>query len=169
MRIVGAPLLAQVLAAGSLPGVSDLMRGEGIEVSQAFADFSFGRGVLTVRDVRAAGPSIGLSAQGVVPFTSESPIAVSGAIAPAYQLNSFLGKAPLIGDLFVNRSGEGVIAVAYAVSGAPSSPRIAVNPLTALTPGFLRRLFEPRLHAPPASVGETVPEDPAQEGAGPTD
>ncbi|NWG91879.1 MAG: hypothetical protein HXY21_05155 [Parvularculaceae bacterium] len=63
-------------------------------------------------------------------------------MAPAYQINSFLGKAPLIGDLFVNRKGEGLLALSYEVEGAAAEPRVTVNPLSALAPGVLRRMFE---------------------------
>ncbi len=149
-QIVNMPLLARIFAAGSFLGLTDLMTGEGIQFEQAFADFSFDRGELTLEEFRAAGPSVGLSAGGSVSFGVDGAVNLAGAVAPAYQINSFLGKAPLIGDLFVNRSGEGVIALSYAVTGAPSEPTIAVNPLSALTPGVMRRMFE----TPPESMVE---------------
>ncbi len=143
LSLVGAPLLARIFAAGSLTGLVDLLNGDGIKISNASADFAFEDGEIRLDDARASGPSVGLTAQGAFQLNEPSRIALSGAVAPAYQINSFLGRAPLIGDLFVNRSGEGVLALAYEVAGDADNPRIFVKPLSALAPGVLRRMFEP--------------------------
>ncbi|MEO1013549.1 MAG: AsmA-like C-terminal region-containing protein [Pseudomonadota bacterium] len=141
-RIKRAPLLARVFAAGSLPGLSDLLTGDGIAVSEATAAFALDGGAVEIDGFRATGPSVGMTASGRVAFGPASDVDLSGAIAPAYGVNSLLGHAPLIGDLFVNRSGEGLIALAYDVSGPVGKPTISVNPLSALTPGVFRRMFE---------------------------
>lgn len=161
MRVVGAPLLARVFAAGSLTGLVDLLSDEGIELSRAFADFRFSKGVLTFQDARASGPSVGITVEGSIATGEDGSVDLHGAVAPAYQVNSFLGNAPIIGDIFVNRPGEGVVALAYDVRGQSDAPLVSVNPLSALTPGFLRRIFEGERVAPPA--GET-PVEPAQPG-----
>lgn len=143
IKIVGMPLLAKIFAAGSFTGLADILNGDGIEISQAFADFAFGDEAVILRDLRAAGPAVGLSAEGRIAAEANGGLDLNGAVAPVYQVNSFLGKAPLVGDLFVNRDGEGVVALSYAVSGNAATPTVTVNPLSALTPGFLRRIFEP--------------------------
>ena len=162
IKIVRMPLLAQIFAAGSFTGLSNLLNGDGIDISQAFAEFGFQDGALILRDLRAAGPSIGLSAEGRVAGEGAGGLDLNGAIAPVYQVNSFLGKTPILGELFVNKEGEGVVALSYKVSGAPSAPVVAVNPLSALTPGFLRRLFEPER----PSIEEMM-EEPPEENAEP--
>jgi hypothetical protein len=162
LRVVRAPLLARVFSAGSLTGLADLLNGEGIEISNAVAEFRFHKGSLFVKEARAAGPSVGITASGAVVAGDEGEVSLNGAIAPAYQVNSLLGKAPVIGDLFVNREGEGVLALAYQVSGPPSSPTVSVNPLSALTPGFLRRMFEPNLGVE-EEPAETTPDAPSTE------
>ncbi len=141
--IVDTPLLAQIFAAGSFTGLANLVNGDGIDISQAFAEFALREDALVLRDLRAAGPSVGLSAEGWIAGAAGGGIDLSGAVAPAYQVNSFLGKAPVIGDLFVNRDGEGVVALSYSVKGSVAAPKISVNPLSALAPGFMRRIFEP--------------------------
>jgi hypothetical protein len=50
---------------------------------------------------------------------------------------------PVIGDLLVSRRGEGVFGMTYSINGSVESPRVGVNPVSALTPGILRRIFEP--------------------------
>jgi hypothetical protein len=66
-----------------------------------------------------------------------------GAIAPAYAVNGFLGAIPGLGRLFVSREGEGILAFSYQVTGSLDAPKVTVNALSALTPGILRRMFEP--------------------------
>jgi hypothetical protein len=74
-------------------------------------------------------------------------------------VNSILGRTPVIGDLFVGREGEGVVALAYHVTGAVDAPTIAVNPLSALAPGFLRRMFDPVRSAPVEPAREPATPD----------
>ncbi|MGE0407750.1 MAG: AsmA-like C-terminal domain-containing protein [Amphiplicatus sp.] len=148
MRVVGAPLLARIFSAGSLGGLADLLNGEGIELNSASAAFDFKDGVFTLEEARAAGPSVGLTASGSIARGGHGGVDLNGAVAPVYQLNSMLGRAPVIGDLLVGREGEGVVALAYHVTGPVEAPTVAVNPLSALAPGFLRRMFEPAREAP---------------------
>ena len=54
-----------------------------------------------------------------------------------------LGNVPVIGDLLVSRRGEGVFGMTYSINGPAAQPRVGVNPVSALTPGILRRIFEP--------------------------
>ena len=61
-----------------------------------------------------------------------------GTLVPAYTINSVLGNIPILGTLLTGGEGEGVFALTYRVSGAPDSPTVSVNPLSALAPGFLR-------------------------------
>lgn len=142
LRVVKAPLFAKIFAAGSLTGLADLMSGEGIEFKNAMARFAIEDGAVRVMDARATGPSVGITAQGSFALEGDRAVTLSGAVAPAYQFNSFLGKAPVIGGLFVNRKGEGLLALSYDVSGPAAEPRVTVNPLSALAPGVFRRMFE---------------------------
>ena len=50
---------------------------------------------------------------------------------------------PVIGNLLVSRRGEGVFGMTYSINGPAAQPRVGVNPVSALTPGILRRIFEP--------------------------
>lgn len=160
MRVVGAPLLARIFAAGSLTGLVGLLNGEGIALNEAYARFGLTGGVVTVDEARATGPSVGITSAGSVATGEGGLVALSGAVAPAYQVNSLLGKAPLIGDILVNREGEGVVALSYNVAGPSAAPTVTVNPLSALTPGFLRRMFEGR--EPISPEGSENPETESQ-------
>ena len=49
----------------------------------------------------------------------------------------------MIGRLFSPERGGGlVVDQLFAVTGQDGDPQIVVNPLSALTPGFLRGLFD---------------------------
>ena len=36
---------------------------------------------------------------------------------------------------------EGLLAITFKISGAAASPTLTINPLSAVTPGFLRNIF----------------------------
>jgi len=67
---------------------------------------------------------------------------MDGILVPAYSTNSLLGDVPVIGDIFVGKKGEGIFALNYLVKGSFQKTQISVNPLSALTPGFLRGIFK---------------------------
>ena len=61
---------------------------------------------------------------------------------PAYGINSVLENVPLIGRVLTGREGEGVFGFSYRVGGTTDDLSLLVNPLSVLTPGILRRIFE---------------------------
>ncbi|MEM9837579.1 MAG: AsmA-like C-terminal domain-containing protein [Pseudomonadota bacterium] len=149
-----APTLARLLSIGSLDGLSDLLNGEGIRFDKLEGDVWMREGVMGFSDAKLVGSSLGISANGEVDLANGT-INIRGAIAPAYAVNSVLGALPGIGRLFVSREGEGVLAFAYSLTGPIDEPTISVNTLTALTPGILRRVFEP-VEDPTAGTREAL-------------
>jgi hypothetical protein len=90
-----------------------------------------------------AGPSLGLTGAGAYNLDRDD-LDVDGVIAPSPRLNlSMLGNVPVIGDLLISRRGEGVFGMTYSINGPAASPRVGVNPVSAMAPGILRRIFEP--------------------------
>ena len=65
-----------------------------------------------------------------------------GTLVPAYTANSVLGDIPILGDIFVQEKDGGLFALTYKVNGPFEQTQISVNPLSALTPGFLRGIFK---------------------------
>jgi hypothetical protein len=114
-------------------------------------------GKIKLTEARAWGPSMGLTADGTIDQTNDTMV-LTGTLVPAYAINSVLGNIPLLGQLLVGRKGEGVFGVTYRMSGPISEPNIEINPLSALTPGFLRRIFEFG-DKPPAPGAEPPPPD----------
>ena len=137
-----APLVARLLSVGSLDGLAGVLNGEGLRFDEVAGDFVLREGRLGLQDVRMTGSALGLSAGGEVDLSGRL-FDLSGAVAPAYGVNSVLGGIPGLGELFVSRRGEGVVAFGYAVEGPIAEPTVTVNTLSALTPGVFRRIFEP--------------------------
>lgn len=152
LRIRDAPGLAKLLTVGSFTGILDTMRGDGILFEQMKVPFRVTETRIHIEEAYMVGPAIGLTLRGEVdPQTDEAELA--GTIVPAYTINSILGNVPILGDLIVGRKGEGIFAATYAVKGQIDDPQVVVNPLAALAPGFLRRIFE---------FGSTLPEEQGQ-------
>jgi hypothetical protein len=164
--IVNQPFLTRLFSAGSLGGLIDLLQDKGIEVDRLDAPFSMHGGVLEIHDAQANGPSIGITADGYLDRRNDK-IALEGALAPVYGLNSVLGAIPLLGDVLVSKKGEGIIGMSYKVSGNADEPKVDVNPLSVLTPGILRRIFEGRPKAPPATAAAKPAAKPETDAAPP--
>jgi hypothetical protein len=139
-RVRDAPALGKLLQAMTLYGLVEVMQGPGLGFSRLVAPFRLTDDTLDLADARAFSPSLGLTAKGRIDLVAEQ-IDMQGTIVPAYFFNSLLGDIPLIGKLFSPERGGGLFAASYTVHGALNDPTVFVNPLTALTPGFLRGLF----------------------------
>jgi hypothetical protein len=135
-----APALGKLLQAATIYGVVDALRGPGLLFTDAVLPFRLEAGVLRLVDARAFSASLGLTARGTVD-TNANTLDLQGTVVPAYVVNAMLGRLPLIGRLFSAEQGGGLVAVDYGLRGPMASPAVSVNPLSALTPGFLRGLF----------------------------
>ncbi|MDX1710351.1 MAG: AsmA-like C-terminal domain-containing protein, partial [Rhodovibrionaceae bacterium] len=138
--MVEAPVMARILSIASLTGASDLLSGEGIRFTEATGNLRVKDGKISSKLLRAHGPALGLTAKGEVDLVADA-IDVEGTVVPAYSVNRFLGKIPLLGRVLTGGEGEGVVAVTYKVRGPVTEPEVSVNPLSVLTPGFLRGVF----------------------------
>ena len=150
-KLVNAPILTQMLSIGSLQGILNTMSGEGLKFDYFLVPFSLSDGTLHIRDARVSGPALGMTGDGEIYF-AERRLDLDGALVPAYTANSMLGGIPVLGDLLVGKKGEGVFALSYTVKGGFDKTQIAVNPLSALTPGFLRGIFKPKREKLPDDV-----------------
>lgn len=141
VRIREAPLLAQLLSVASLRGLTDILNGDGVLFTRIDAPLRMTGGRVELPGLRASGPAMGLTSRGwFEPKSGE--LSLDGVLVPSFGVNSALGGLPVIGDLFVSRQGEGLFAPIYSVRGDLSAARVSINPIAAITPGVLRRIFE---------------------------
>jgi hypothetical protein len=151
-QVVKAPVLARLLTAAALTGIPEVLAGDGIHFASLEAPFVLTEGTLALHDVRASGTSIGITVKGQADLDRDE-LALEGTIVPAYALNSVLGKLPVVGSLFTAEEGGGIFAMNYSIRGPTKDPAIGVNPLSVVTPGFLRRMFDV-FEPPPAKDGD---------------
>ncbi len=138
--IENAPVLAQLLTLASLTGFVDTLQGKGIAFTRLQAPFTLADDVITLKEAKTFGPAVGMSAEGKITFPGEK-LDIKGTVVPSYMLNTVLGKVPLIGDMLTG-GGEGIIGARYAIRGPAEEAKVSVNPLSILTPGFLRGVFD---------------------------
>lgn len=143
-QVVRLPAMARLLSsAGSLTGMVEMLNGDGIGFAALDAQMTYVGDRLQFTEGRMAGPSLGLTGAGSYDIRRDN-LDIDGVVAPSPMLNlSMLGSIPVIGDLLVSRRGEGVFGMTYSINGHAAEPRVGVNPVSALTPGILRRIFEP--------------------------
>ena len=156
VRMREAPFLTQVLSLASLRGLADTLSGEGVLFTSIEVPIVMAGNRTIVEGARANGPALGLTLNGWFQQDTDE-IRLSGVLVPSFGVNSMLGGVPIIGDLFVGREGEGIFSLTYSVRGSLDKAQVAVNPLSAVTPGILRRIFE---NPADTSIPESLPVDP---------
>jgi Protein of unknown function/AsmA-like C-terminal region len=157
--VVNQPFLARMFSSGSFGGVADLLRGQGIVVDKLQLPFAVHGDVFDIHEARASGPSIGITADGYVDRRNNQ-LALKGAVAPLYGINSVLGVIPIVGQVLVSKKGEGIIGMTYSATGPADEPQVSMNPLSVLTPGILRRIFQGAMPTAPIQANTAPPPTP---------
>ena len=133
--------IAALINANSVVGLVNELNGDGIYFDEVEARLRLTPDQLTLTEASAVGASMGISMDGTSALDSKQ-LAMQGVISPVYLLNG-------IGSLLPRR-GEGLIGFNYTLNGPAQTPKVAVNPLSALTPAMFREIFR----APPPDVPE---------------
>jgi hypothetical protein len=127
-----------------------------IVFNQLRAPFSVGDGKFRLKDAYMNGPMLGATMRGTVDFKAQT-VDLGGTYVPLYGLNSALGAIPILGRVLVGRQGEGVVGITFAIKGKLDEPSVLVNPMSVMTPGIFRQIFEftgsvpdPNAHPPPS-------------------
>jgi hypothetical protein len=129
-----------------------------IAFNQLRVPFSVGDGKFRLKDAYMNGPMLGATMRGTVDFKAQI-VELGGTYVPLYGLNSALGSIPILGRVLVGRQGEGVVGITFAIKGKLDDPTVLVNPMSVMTPGIFRQIFE---------FTGTVPEQGAGQSAGPS-
>lgn len=140
-KLLEAPILTQMLSLASLQGLADVFGGTGLHFDSLKLPFSWREGKLQVSDARVAGSALGMNANGEVDV-GNSTVDIAGLLVPAYTANAALQNIPVLGELLIGKEGEGLLALNYTVKGRFDKSQVSINPLSALTPGILRRIFQ---------------------------
>lgn len=155
MQVVNAPALTRLLTIASLTGIRDILTGSGLTFERILVPFKMQDGVVTLTEAYGSGSELGLTLGGTINEINGT-VELNGTVIPAYTLNTVFGRVPLLGKILLGGKNEGVFAINYSASGSSENPDFFVNPLSALTPGFLRKIFNlgnlaaPKSGTPPA-------------------
>ena len=139
-RVRNAPAFGRLLQSMTLYGLLDVLQGPGLAFARLEVPFVLSDEDLELKDARAFSPSLGMTARGHLNLNTETAN-LEGTVVPAYFFNSLLGKIPFFGGIFSSEVGGGLFAARYTLRGPLADPSVSVNPLTMLTPGFLRGMF----------------------------
>lgn len=136
VRLRSASGLTALVNAISVVGLIDELNGAGILFTDVEALFRLTPNYVHVTRSSGTGPSLGISMEGVYDMVNDR-LNMQGVFSPVYMVNA-------IGSIFT-RKGEGLVGFTYTMRGSSSDPQVAVNPLSAFTPGMFREIFR----APP--------------------
>jgi len=132
VRLRNAPAIGALLDAISIVGLIDQLEGPGIFFQEVEARFRLTPEQVILTRSSATGPSMGISLDGYYTLANRN-LDLQGVLSPIYLLNA-------IGSIFT-RKGEGLIGFNFTIRGSADSPRVGVNPFSALTPGMFREIF----------------------------
>ncbi|MEM7425781.1 MAG: DUF3971 domain-containing protein [Pseudomonadota bacterium] len=103
--------------------------------------FAVDREFVRIGDARVQGQAVGALAKGSI-RKADGRLSIGGTLIPAYGLNSALSNFPLLGLLIAGGKDEGVIGLTFGLEGTMKRPELKINPVSALAPGLLRKMFE---------------------------
>jgi hypothetical protein len=153
------PTQTQVVAGQDKAGNPQMVRVDVNEINFARARVEFTRtsGRLDFREAAIYGNQIGFTMGGFIDYARDR-MDITGTFVPAYGLNNAFAQVPLFGPLLGGGQYEGLFAVNFRAAGQASAPTLTVNPLSAVAPGFLRKLFGVGVGMEPQ--GDAQPETP---------
>jgi hypothetical protein len=111
-----------------------------IDFSGMRVEFTRMPGKVALREGVVRGPLLGGTIDGVVDYGRDD-VHLRGTLVPLYGPNNLLGQIPVVG-LFMGGDKEGLLGITYEVIGHPGNPVLRINPISALAPGLLRKVFE---------------------------
>jgi hypothetical protein len=104
-------------------------------------DYTKRGSLIVIEDAVLRGATVGATLNGTIDLGKQI-ISVAGTYLPAYAVNNLFGRLPLIGLALGGGSQGGLFGVTFKVEGPISGPSLTVNPLSMITPGIFRKIFE---------------------------
>ncbi len=118
-------------------------RNEGLSFTKLTLPFTTDAKFIRIGDSLLKGIELGASAEGLI-RKADGAIDITGTIIPAYGINAAVGNIPLFGEILTGGKGQGIFGLTFALTGSMANPKIHYNPLSAIAPGILRKIFEYR-------------------------
>jgi hypothetical protein len=112
----------------------------GVDFSRLRVEFTRTTGRFSMREGIVSGPIIGATVEGSIDYQKDD-VRMRGTFIPLYGLNNMVAQIPLFGIFLGGGSKEGLVGVTYEVAGSISGPVLHINPISAVTPGLLRKFL----------------------------
>ncbi len=112
-----------------------------MHVEQMDAVFRYTGDEIFVDEAFLRGAAMGATFNGAFDLV-RSFVSMSGTYIPVYGLNNAFSRVPVVGRILGGENAEGLIGVTFKVEGSIDGPWVYVNPLSAVAPGMLRKIFE---------------------------
>lgn len=132
-----------VLRDGGLEDAETAVSSGGLRFRKVWVPFAYQDGEILIEDAIASSPALALKINGTVNEETDT-VDMIGVLSPAYVLTGALNEVPVLGSILSGGEGEGILAMTFTLNGSMRDPEFAVNPLSLLAPGFLRRIFTTR-------------------------
>ncbi len=144
-QLVKAPVLAKILSLVSITvtsfeGISTLIGNSGVKFEKLVCPIEYQNGLISLKDCGAKGNTLALTANGTIDVKRDK-IDIEGVVVPENIVNQVLKNVPILKDIFGNKTENEAIGANFTVTGSTDDPEVKSNPLSLLTPGFLRNIF----------------------------
>lgn len=135
------PAMKQVVASRGSDEAIDASGFNDVHFDRMTASFRKLDKVITIDDALLRGATAGASFNGRIDLGG-SHMVINGTYIPAYNFNSTLSRVPLVGLVLGGGPGGGLFGVTFRIEGPLDGPRFFFNPLSVVTPGIFRKIFE---------------------------
>jgi hypothetical protein len=143
-RLRGDPMFERLFGAtaaiDTTPGERPGRVVEQTSIERLRVAFARGSGLTEVREGSMRNAQLGITFEGRVDFR-RNRLDLKGTAIPAFALNNLLARLPILG-VFLGGPDGGLLGVTYQLQGPIARPEIAINPVSAIAPGFLRNIFQ---------------------------
>lgn len=138
--VANEPAMLQAASAGGLDAAGVPVDPSRARFDRLVAQFRKTGEAITVDDAFLRGSAAAATFNGRFDLARDT-VAINGTYIPAYTVNNLFGRLPLIGRVLGGEQG-GLIGVTFRVEGPMAAPQAYFNPLSAVTPGIFRKIFE---------------------------
>ncbi len=104
-------------------------------------DFRLANGVMAIEDAVLRGPGSGGTATGTVRLDT-GRISIAGTYIPIFAINNLFGRIPVLGEILGGGRDGGLFGITFKLDGPIADPTLSFNPISSITPGIFRRIFE---------------------------
>ncbi|MEE8294980.1 MAG: AsmA-like C-terminal domain-containing protein [Sphingomonadales bacterium] len=139
-KMVKSSILIQALAEEEKSGLDEMIREEGLNFSELVIPFRLEDGIFDISDAHARGNAMGFTLEGEIDQEFYR-MNLNGTVVPAYGLNTFISRIPIIGTIIAGGTGEGIFALNFRITGTRDEPNVDFKELSAVAPGILRKIL----------------------------